>query len=256
MAMNGNSFSIPTRDLFGSRFRCLLLTHRPDPVVAGFLNNLVHPYAVVDPNRDYWMPRGLLAPNESKLSEPEFLSDPNQTAMLEWWLAVPKNANTPNWDILSTCLIDGRPGLVLVEAKAHVAELTDAGRSAPKSPNGFKNLERTTAAVMEASRELNNVLSGFSLTVESHYQLCNRFAWSWKIASLGVPVILVYLGFLNADDMAERGQTTFNSDFAWDKAVRNYGRGIVPDEAWTKKLDISGTPFIPIIRAMDGRWNP
>ena len=108
----------------------------------------------------------------------------------------------------------------------------------------------------EADSEMNNVLPGFSLTVESHYQLCNRFAWSWKIASLGVPVVLVYLGFMNADDMAERGQTTFKSAAEWDQAVRDYGSGIVPDEAWTKMLDINGTPLIPMIGAMDGRWNP
>ncbi|MCI0775610.1 MAG: hypothetical protein J4O01_03980 [Chloroflexi bacterium] len=251
---SSNTISFPARDVFGSRFRCLLLTHQPGPVVAGLLNDLVRPHAVVEGGRDYWMPRGLLDPNESRLGEPEFLSDSNRKAIQTWWLAVSRNANTPNWDIVSTCTIDGQPGLVLVEAKAHVAELGSAGKSAPKSPNGWKNLERITIAMAEANRELNDVIPGFSLTVESHYQLCNRFAWSWKIASMGVPVILVYLGFLNADDMAERGQTTFKSDSEWDEAVRDYGSGIVPDEAWTKKLDIDGTPFIPIIRAMDGRW--
>ena len=247
---------ISPRDLFGSRYRCLLLTHQPNTVVAGLLNELVHPHAVVDADRDYWMPRGLLDPDESKLGEPEFLSDSNRKAVQQWWLAVSRNANTPNWDIVSTCVIDGQPGLILVEAKAHVAELNNAGKSAPKSPNGLKNLERTTQAMSEANEELNDLLPGFSLTVESHYQLCNRFAWSWKIASLGVPVVLVYLGFLNADDMAERGQTTFHSASKWDQAVRDYGGGIVPDEVWTKMLDINGTPIIPIIRAMDGRWNP
>ena len=61
---------------------------------------------------------------------------------------------------------------------------------------------------------------------------------------------------LNADDMAARGQTTFKSASEWDDAVRDYGSGIVPDGAWATNLDINRTPFIPIIRAMDGRWNP
>jgi crotonobetainyl-CoA:carnitine CoA-transferase CaiB-like acyl-CoA transferase len=34
-------------------------------------------------------------------------------------------------------------------------------------------------------------LPGWSLSVDSHYQICNRFAWAWKIASLGVPVVLI-----------------------------------------------------------------
>ena len=28
--------------------------------------------------------------------------------------------------------------------------------------------------------------------------MSNRFAWAWKLADLGVPVVLVYLGFFRA----------------------------------------------------------
>jgi len=44
----------------------------------------------------------------------------------------------------------------------------------------------------------------WQLSRDSLYQLANRFAWAWKIASLGVPVALVYLGFIAADQMKGR----------------------------------------------------
>ena len=35
-----------------------------------------------------------------------------------WWLAVASNnTRTPNWDIVTTCTIEGKPGIVLIEAK-------------------------------------------------------------------------------------------------------------------------------------------
>jgi hypothetical protein len=35
------------------------------------------------------------------------------------------------------------------------------------------------------------------------YQMSIRFAWAWKLAGLGKPVILIYLGFLAYDEMYE-----------------------------------------------------
>ena len=34
------------------------------------------------------------------------------------------------------CLIEGREGLLLVEAKAHLSELSRQGKSKPGTPNG------------------------------------------------------------------------------------------------------------------------
>jgi hypothetical protein len=52
-----------------------------------------------------------------------FLNPEQREALTTWWLAVRERANTPNWDIVSTCQMVGRQGLVLVEAKAHAGEL-------------------------------------------------------------------------------------------------------------------------------------
>ncbi len=243
--------TLRTRRLYGSSLRCLLLTHQPDGVVARLLTELVQPYAVVDADRDRWMPRGFEEPDETVLGKSNFLSEARRDDLMAWWLAVPRPANTLNCDIASTCTVGGRRGLVLVEAKAHKAEL-GVGDTCKA---GAKNLNRITEATADASKGLAAVLPGFSLSVNSHYQLSNRFAWSWKIAALGVPVILVYLGFLNAEDMDDRGRETFDSASAWEAAVRDYARDIVPGAAWNRKLDIEGTPVYPLIRSMELRWS-
>jgi hypothetical protein len=255
MTQRDNSVSIPKRDFYGSRMRCLLLTHQPDHVVAKRLTDLVQPFAVVDPDKDHWAPAGFTRPDELELGAAEdFLTGPQRQLLVDWWLDVSRRARTPTWDVVSTCTVGDRRGLVLVEAKAHVAEMSPDGKPVPKTENGLRNHARVAEAVSESSNGLNAVTSGFSLSIDSHYQLCNRFAWSWKLASMGIPVVLVYLGFLNTEDMAHRGREIFDSASAWDHAVHNYADGIVPSNAWERSLDVEGTPVIPLIRSMDMNW--
>jgi hypothetical protein len=80
----------------------------------------------------------------------------------------------------------------LLEAKAHAGELSpnDCCCAANKD-----NRKRINQVIEEASKNFGN---RWSLTAAERYQLSNRFAWASKIAALGKPVILVYLGFLNA----------------------------------------------------------
>ncbi len=240
-----NGVTSPGSGFRGSRRGCLLLTDQSPEMAAKRLTELAQPFAFVDANSDHWMPAGFLNPQEAELDKvDEFLTRPQQKVLSEWWHTV--SARTPNWDIASTCTIDGRKGLILIEAKAHDDELASQDKSTSQ-----RNHNQIAAAVIEASNALNDVLPGFSLSVESHYQLCNRFAWSWKIASIGVPVVLVYLGFLNDEDMASSGYKTFDSESTWQARVHEYARGFVPDNAWGRSLDIDGTCLVPIIQSRD-----
>jgi len=63
-----------------------------------------------------------------------------------------------------------------------------------------------------------------------------------------VPIILVYLGFLNATEMVDQGQP-FGSAEAWRSCIRKHAEGIVPEDAWNKKLEIRGTPVWFLIRS-------
>ncbi len=238
---------LPARERRGSRSRCLLLTHGPRQEVAYRLSELVQPYAAVDPARHVWMPRGFEGTAEARLGmAPGFLTAEQQKNVTSWWLAVFRGQpNTPNWDIACTATIEGREGLILVEAKAHSGELETDG----KRPGNSENHDKIGAAIQEANDALNAILPGWSLSRDSHYQLANRFAWSWEIASLGVPVIPVYLGFLHANEMSDKGVPFAGAD-AWERLVKDHSRGIVPEAAWNGCLMVNGTPLRPLLRAI------
>ena len=135
---------------------------------------------------------------------------------------------------------------MLVEAKAHANELDTEGK---RKKGNEQNHERIGQAIDEANHALRSATScsGWNLSRDCCYQLSNRFAWAWKLASLRVPAILLYLGFLNAQDMADDGPL-FRSKAEWERIFRKHCRGLVPEVCWGKRLDIGGTPLIPIVR--------
>ena len=247
----------------GSRPRCVLLMDGESEEVAERLTALVDiPEVVVTP-ADTWMPFGKPLKKESgswdvspakevDLGKPNLLVPPEIQEQLErWWLAVAKNARTPRWDIASTCTIRGTPGLLLVEAKAHAKEISPQSDKC-KSTNA-DNRARIEQAIREASAGLRAVTEGdWGLSPDRHYQLSNRFAWAWKLASLGVPVVLLYLGFLEAHDMV--GEELFRSLDDWGDAVKSHGEGVVDNTCWDQCLDVSGTPLIPLIRVCDQKY--
>ncbi|SRR5713101_1896848 len=96
----------------GSKPRCHLLTHEAPDAVATRLTELVAPFASVAPS-DRWMPQGFEDTDEATLPEAERMSPSNVRCELKrWWLVAPSNnTRTPNWDLASTCTIEGRAGL-------------------------------------------------------------------------------------------------------------------------------------------------
>ena len=237
----------------GSKPRCHCLTHGPHDAVAARLADLVAPFASVASSDD-WRPEGFAHTAEAQLGyADQFLTADRRAALTQWWLAVPRRANTPNWDLVSTCQVAGqKQGLLLVEAKAHAGELSAAGKTLTKRPsaNSAQNDQRIRAAIAEANTRLGGPAQGWHLTADTHYQMSNRFAWAWKLADLGVPVVLVYLGFLNADEM---GNGAFHSGDDWDRCLRDHAQGVVPAAAWNRRLEVragSGAlvPLVPLIQ--------
>ncbi len=138
---------------------------------------------------------------------------------------------------------------MLVEAKAYANELSRAGKRKSDNVNGRVNHEKIGIAIGEACMALNEVLNGWGLSRDRHYQLSNRFAWAWKVASMGIPVLLVYLGFLNADEMSDRGEPFQTAD-DWRRAVQSHSKGILPNEIWDENpLYLGGTPLRAMIRS-------
>jgi len=68
-----------------------------------------------------FMPRGYEETEEARLETfgPKCIQSDRWEKLPKWWLKHSKGANTPNWDIAVHCLIDDRPGFILVEAKAN-----------------------------------------------------------------------------------------------------------------------------------------
>ena len=247
----------------GSRPRCVLLTDGDGANVARRLTRLVDLPGVVVSTEDCWQPCGrpvlredswdTTPSDEVDLATPNDLVSPLVRRRLRsWWLAVPTSrTRTPVWDLAATCTVRGTSGILLIEAKAHDEELSAAGKAAPTSPNGWRNHERIGDAIGEANDGLDLASSrSWALSRDSHYQLSNRFAWAWKLASFGVPVVLVYLGFLHADEISDLGRT-FSSHDEWKAVLMRHSGGIVDPRSWGEWIDVGGTPMIALARAYD-----
>lgn len=152
--------------------------------------------------------QGYAQPKEAKLhaNYSAFLPQDLKPMLLNWWLAHTRGANVPNWDLAATCSIGGRRGLVLLEAKAHENELSPAGKVLrPDAPaNSRENHERIDQAIEEARQALDRLVPGVRISRDSHYQLSNRVAYAWKLASLGIPNVLIYLGLIGDTGIPER----------------------------------------------------
>jgi hypothetical protein len=239
------SITFREREFKGSRLRCLLLTSDSPSKVAAFLNSLAAPHAQVTAE-DRWAPRGFLDPAEAGLGDSAgFLSEADRTTLTSWWLAQSGAANTPNWDLVSKCRINNSEGLILVEAKAHEGELADDRCGAVN----LDNLNQIKKALAEASIGWNALASGAGLSANSHYQLSNRFAFSWKLATMGIPVVLVYLAFLDAHEMDSGGRILFKGHAQWRRCVLAQSKGIVSENVWDKTFDVGGTPLTIAIKS-------
>ena len=101
-------------------------------------------------------------------------------------------------------------------------------------------------AIEEARLGLGReTLLPWGISRDRHYQISNRFAWAWKLTQLGVPVVLVYLGFLNATEMNDRG-TPFTTHGDWKNLVLEQSSGIVPNEVWDRRWNRDDRALIPL----------
>jgi hypothetical protein len=257
--------ALPENRRRGSFPRCLMFVDGERSEVAERLTQLVDLPNVRVSENDFWMPSGIprlkqdgtwdtTPSNEPELGEAVgFLGDSEKEDVKTWWLAVRRQASTPNWDIASTCTVAGRRGLLLVEAKAHAAELELLGKREPQdaSPGRRKNHEQIGTAIAEANQALCNETGlAWRLSRDDRYQLSNRFAWAWKLMTYGYPVVLVYLGFLRAREMRDRGEP-FADSHAWEHVVRAHSSTVVPAAAWGQAFNINSQLLMSLIRSYE-----
>ncbi len=240
----------------GSKPRCHLLTHGTPAETSTRLGDLIAQWGSVSPS-DRWMPAGFKEIKEAELNHaPRLVPADRGLKLAEWWLAErSKRSKTPNFDIASTCTIEGKPGILLIEAKAHDEELRneDAGKplKVGAAAASKANHERIGSAIEGARLGLTQATSlEWRISRDSHYQMSNRFAWAWKLTDLGMPVVLVYLGFLNAKEMADKGKP-FSTHAAWGTVVREHSASLFPGEVWDRRWTANGQAFVPLIRSLE-----
>lgn len=170
--------------------------------------------------------------------------------LASWWLLHRRGANKPNWDLVVACTIAGQPGLALVEAKAHERELDWRGkRSDPDgSANSAANHERIGQAIGEASAALDRIIPGVQISRDSHYQLANRVAYSWKLASMGVPIVLIYLGFTGDSGIADAGPP-LRDPVHWRSLMCSYTAGVLPETFIDRRLPCGKAGMRMIVRS-------
>jgi hypothetical protein len=189
-----------------------------------------------------WMPRGLAGAAEARLERfgPRWLPEhPAWSHLRDWWLVHKRWANTPNWDLAVGCTVEGRPGLVLVEAKANHRELNPTGKRLRKesSSRSTDNHKRIGEAIQEANLGWRPIDGRVNISRDSHYQLANRLAFTWKLGTLGIPVVLVYLGFTGDEGIRDVGPP-FADEEDWRWALSTYLEGVWPPDLLEKRIDL------------------
>jgi hypothetical protein len=165
-----------------------------------------------------------------------------------WW--VKGQGTRPTWDLLCQVSVSERPGLLLTEAKAHEGELDWPGkRLSPSAKVASKiNHAQIAGCIREANDVLNKLCDGvFNLDLGSHYQLANRVAYAWKLADLGLPVVLLYLGFLCDTYFSD---DYFHNSEHWQRVMGGYLQGVVSQQFPERVHKVNGGSLQLLIRSM------
>lgn len=246
VARMGGPELVPPR---GSRKHVLELLAQPDyeDIINVMLSGTGTTVSFTDPHQ----PTGFASPSEDELLIfcRKHFGDVLDAAHLDvgqWWTL--HNGTTPKWDLLSTIRVGNRRGLLLVEAKAHARELEETGKSlrSTASLSSRNNHEFIGSCIESASNELNRHLPGFRLSRDRHYQLSNRIAWAWKVASCDMPVVLLYLGFTGDTYFCD----SLRDDVEWRSLMTSYLHAVAPPDFAKERLDIGAGSLQFLVRSM------
>ena len=209
----------------GSRRHILDWTESPNFIST--VREWIAPQGLTIENDAVCMPSNWAHPRESRLFDARspFLDKDRKDNMRQWWLAY--SGNIPNWDAIIEAASPHGPALVLIEAKAHIGEFDrkpkSLGRS--KDPDGQTRTDanhlQIQRAIAEASSALSRIHPGISISRDHHYQLSNRIAMAWKLASLGIPNALIFLGFTGDREISMGGEYFKDRDH-WHAAFSDY----------------------------------
>lgn len=227
-SINGKSvFDAKELGWKGSKQRCLLLTSMGATELQNWLIQIISQKTVDElkvkftDDFDYY-PKGFTDPREIELDKEEIPIDGSIdycTKLNRWWLL--RSARTPVWDLVCKAEVDGCPGLILVESKAHKNELLKE-QDSTRAKKGTPNHERIKQALTLVSNAY-----GYDLSPNNHYQIANRIAWSLKLSSMGIPVVLVYLGCIETKEMSiSKKDSLIKGLEQWNTILTDYSKEI------------------------------
>jgi len=104
-------------------------------------------------------------------------------------------------------------------------------------------------AIAEASNALSSVHPGISISWDRHYQLSNRIAMAWKLASLGIPNALVFLGLTGDREISKDGDY-FADDDHWRAAFADYIAGFFPIHLLENDISSGAASFRLLSRSL------
>lgn len=213
----------------GSRKHILDLIDRSDFVET--INSILQPYNVIVLDTNTVQPKGLKDDAEYEL---QFFIDKHNLNQHfpplsnfnfnKWWN--PNGGKAPTWDMVTMCEVNGKKGVLLVEAKAHVGEFDRKPKrlkvnSSQGSVNNHNNIEKR---IDKACNSLNISNDGFAIAINKHYQLSNRVTFAWQLSQQKVPVVLFYLGFTGDTYFKDY----FEDDSHWEQEFDKYIENVVP----------------------------
>ncbi len=180
------------------------------------------------------------------------------TKYLLWWFKkISFNQKTYFWDLISTCEINGKKGILLVHSKSHTKDLVAFGMGRLHNVYHPDEANETDIsidqALDEANKGINKQASGVEISTSKCYPLANRIANAWWLANNGIPTVLLFQGVLNGQGAYYDFKTTFKSDKDWQDQFNDKAKLIGVNNIMDKWIDCEAASFITISRSMEGK---
>ena len=163
-----------------------------------------------------------------------FQNHKTHNKVLDWLNGNKDIGRMPKWDIAASCQIEDKNGLILIQAITHEEEFN----ADDKCEATGENRKGIMKAIEECNKDLNLRLdTHVKLSITSNYQLSNHIAYAWKLANLGIPTVLLYLGYIG--DNKNYPNNYIKDHDHWMRILGCFMKGVLP--LYPPKISVNDT---------------